>query len=89
MSALLRAIELGTFDTGEKAETLYIPLAGGTNAQLIQDMNRIIDLWQSATGDRVKDRPAGAVTGMLSAQPLRIPSPDPVAVPAGASANGH
>jgi hypothetical protein len=89
MSALLRAIEVGTFDTGEKAETLYIPLAGGVNAQLIQDMNRIIDLWQSATGDRVKDRPVGTVTGMLSAQPLRIPSPGPVAVPVGASSNGH
>ncbi|SED60568.1 hypothetical protein [Jiangella alba] len=77
MSAMLRAIELGAFDTGEKAETLYVPLAGGVNAQLLQDMNRIIDLWQSATGDRVKDRPVGGVAGSLSAQPLRIPAPPP------------
>jgi hypothetical protein len=73
MSAFLRAIELGEFDTGEKAETLFLPL--GTNAQLLRDINRIIDLWQSATGDRVKERPAASVTGGLSAQPLRIPLP--------------
>jgi hypothetical protein len=89
MSTLLRVIELGDFDTGEKAETLYIPFAGGVNEQLLRDMNRIIDLWQSATGDRVKDRPIGSGPGALSAQPLRIPTPGPAAVPAGASANGH
>ncbi len=90
MSALLRAIELGSFDTGEEAETLYIPLANGTNAQLIRDMNRIIDLWQSATGDRVKDRPVGNVGGVLSAQPLRIPTPGPAAPKLETvSANGH
>jgi hypothetical protein len=87
MSAMLRAIELGSFDTGEKAETLFVPLAGGVNAQLLKDMNRIIDLWQSATGDRVKDRPAGTVSGTLSAQPLRIPTPEN-APPAVAASNG-
>jgi hypothetical protein len=76
MSAMLRAIEVGAFDTGQEAETLYLPLAGNVNAQLLQDMNRIIDLWQSATGDRVKDRPSSGVAGTLSAQPLRIPTPD-------------
>jgi hypothetical protein len=89
MSTLLRMIELGDFDTGEKAETLYIPLAGGVNAQLLRDMNRIIDLWQSATGDRVKDRPIGNGPGTLSAQPLRIPTPGPATATAGVSANGH
>ena len=41
-------------------------------------MNRIIDLWQSATGDRVKDRPAGQ-----PAQPVRLPTPTgaPTATP--------
>lgn len=62
MSALLRAIELGLFDRGEDAETLFLPITG--NEGLVRDMNRIIDLWQSATGDRVKDRPA---------QPARVP----------------
>jgi hypothetical protein len=62
MSGLLRAIELGLFDRGEDAETLFLDIAG--NEGLRRDMNRIIDLWQSATGDRVKDRPA---------QPARVP----------------
>jgi hypothetical protein len=87
MSAMLRAIEVGTFDTGEQAETLYVPLAANVNAQLLQDMNRIIDLWQSATGDRVKDRPSAAVGGVLSAQPLRIPDPGAMSPPR--SANGQ
>jgi hypothetical protein len=89
MSTLLRVIELGDFDTGVKAEALYVPLAGGVNAQLLEDMNRIIDLWQSATGDRVKDRPIGNSAGTLSAQPIRIPTPGPATAPVGASANGH
>jgi hypothetical protein len=33
-------------------------------------MNRIIDLWQSATGDRVKDRASGT-----RPQPVRLPTP--------------
>jgi hypothetical protein len=67
MSGLLRAIELSVFSTGTSVELLYLNL--GTNTTLLTDMNRVIDLWQSATGDRVKDRPSG------SAQPLRLPSP--------------
>lgn len=85
MSGLLRAIELGLFDRGEDAETLFRPIAG--NEGLVRDMNRIIDLWQSATGDRVKDRPA---------QPVRVPGPAARATPlapaagsASASLNGH
>ena len=41
-------------------------------------MREIINLWQSATGDRVKDRPTGAAV-KPPAQPLRIPQPTPVA----------
>jgi hypothetical protein len=70
MSALLRAIEAGLFDLGTDAETLYLPITG--NEAVVEDMNRIIDLWQSATGDRVKDRPTGQ-----AAQPLRLPTPAP------------
>jgi len=74
MSALLRAIEVGLFDNGADAETLYLPIAG--NEALVRDMNRIIDLWQSATGDRVKDRAAGTAP-----QPLRLPSAAAAAPP--------
>jgi hypothetical protein len=76
MSGLLRAIELGLFDRGEDAETLFLPIAG--NEGLLRDMNRIIDLWQSATGDRVKERPA---------QPARVPGL-PVSRRAAAPAGG-
>jgi hypothetical protein len=68
MSGLLRAIELSVFTTGAQAELLYLNL--GTNQILLRDMNRIIDLWQSATGDRVKDRPSGT-----SPQAVRLPAP--------------
>jgi hypothetical protein len=67
MSGLLRSIELSVFSSGPSVELLYLNL--GTNTTLLTDMNKIIDLWQSATGDRVKDRPSG------SAQPLRLPTP--------------
>ena len=56
------------FSTGPQAELLYLNL--GSNRPCCTDMNRIIDLWQSATGDRVKDRPPGT-----QAQPLRLPIP--------------
>jgi hypothetical protein len=79
MSALLRAIELGLFDRGEDAETLFLEIAG--NEGVRRDMNRIIDLWQSATGDRVKDRPA---------QPVRVPAlPATGRAPAGSSGGGR
>ncbi len=48
-------------------------------------MNRIIDLWQSATGERVKDRPAGTVATRTSAQPVRLPTPTPAPAPAPAA----
>jgi hypothetical protein len=88
MSAMLRAIEVGLFDSGTIAETLYLPQppppASPTPAsrKLIEDMNRIIDLWQSATGERVKDRPAG-VASREAAQPVRLPMPGTVAAPNG------
>lgn len=77
-SSVLRAIELGIFDDPVQAEALYSPAS-----QLTEDMNDLINLWQSATGDRVKERPTGtAVTA--SAQPLRVPRPELAATRAGA-----
>lgn len=77
MSTLLRAIELGLFDSSTQAALLY----DGTNPVLAEDTNNIVDLWQSATGERVKDRPVGNVA-VSSPQPLRIPTPTPTG-PAG------
>lgn len=83
MSLLLRVIEAGAFNTPALAALLYIP---GT--QLATTMNTIIDLWQSATGERVKDRPVGNIVATGPAQPLRAPGPQPLsltrpAMPAG------
>ncbi|NAZ87308.1 hypothetical protein [Kineococcus indalonis] len=78
MSSVLRAVELGMFDDPVAASALYDD--GDT---LGVEMRDLVNLWQSATGDRVKDRPTGTPTP-VSAQPLRIPTTAavPVAVPA-------
>jgi hypothetical protein len=76
MSSLLRAIELGFFNSPAQAESLYLGAS-----PLTREMNNIIDLWQSATGERVKDRPTGNVV-VSSPQPLRAPTPASPAPPA-------
>ncbi len=81
MSALLWGIELGIFNPGAAPESLYLPNThGGPPTQLNIEVNRIIDLWQSATGTRVKG-PSVSVGGpagtKLPAQPLRTPAPVP------------
>jgi hypothetical protein len=76
MSGILRLIEADAFANPGLAATLYIP---GT--ALSEIMNRIIDLWQSATGERVKERPIGNVVTAGTQQPLRIPPPQPVIAP--------
>jgi len=76
VSILLRVVEAGAFGNPALAATLYIP---GT--ALATTMNRIVDLWQSATGERVKDRPVGNVVTAGPAQPLRIPASQPLTVP--------
>jgi hypothetical protein len=80
MSSLLRAIELGLFDDPTAAATLF-----DATTALGGEMRDVIDLWQSATGERVKDRPIGNQQ-VLSAQPLRLPS---LPAMAEAGSNGH
>jgi hypothetical protein len=93
MSALLWGIELGRFNTGPAAAALFLPNAvNDPPTKLNTEVNRIIDLWQSATGTRIKT-PAGSPAGMPAArtqgQPLRAPSPAPApaSVPASAAAS--
>lgn len=82
MSRILRAIELDLFNTGPKASQLYL------DPTLRGDMTNIIDNWQSATGERVKERPVGTVAPVRpAAQPLRVPTP--AAGLAAASGNGR
>ena len=87
MSSVLRSIELGLFDDPTAAATLF-----NATTTLGNEMRDLINLWQSATGERVKDRPHGTVTPP-DAQPLRLPSPapaiSPAMSPAMAGANGH
>lgn len=77
-STIMRAIEMGLFDTPAGAAMLYQP---GT--QIAEDMINIVNNWQSATGESLKERPAVVVAGRLPApaQPVRAPSPGVVAGP--------
>jgi hypothetical protein len=52
LSPLLWFIELGRFNSATQARTLYLT-AGGSNP-IAEDVLRLIDLWQSATGQPVK-----------------------------------
>jgi hypothetical protein len=81
LSQLLRQIENRDYDTETAAETMFKPVSAVT-----AEMRRIINLWQSATGQRVKDRPVGTGPGTSTpAQPLRIPVPVTAGAP---SSNG-
>ena len=75
VSSVLRAIELGLFDDPVAAATLF-----DRNTTLGVEMGDLVNLWQSATGDRVKDRPVGGPVPN-SAQPLRVPAPAPAPPP--------
>jgi hypothetical protein len=48
-SGLIRFIELGYFSTQINVQTLFVP-----GSQLQQDVQRIIDLWEMATGNTLK-----------------------------------
>ena len=67
-SNVMLALELGLFSTPQTAATLFTATSGPA-----RDMNDVVNLWQSATGDRVKERPTG--TPSKPAQPVRIPAP--------------
>ncbi|RZU76726.1 hypothetical protein EV384_5402 [Micromonospora kangleipakensis] len=97
MSSLLWGIELGLFNPGGAPESLYLPnVPNGPPTTLNIEVNRIIDLWQSATGTRIKTTtsyvPGAPAAPRPPAQPLRVPTPAPgPAAPAlaAASTNGH
>ena len=79
VSPLLWSIELGLLDGSQEAEVLY-KHDGLANPVVAMTMNRIVDLWQSATGERVKDLAVTSRRGGLEgrpAQPTRL-LPGPV-----------
>ena len=74
MSLILRMIEANGFTTSANVALFYNP-----TTTVFATMNRIVDLWQSATSERVKERPVGNVVG--TAQPLRVPAGQPLGTP--------
>jgi hypothetical protein len=84
MSLVLRMIEANAFGTQSNVELFYNP-----STRIYAVMNRIIDLWQSATGERVKDRPAGNIIAPVPAQPMRIPGTQPLVAPKLAAASAR
>lgn len=99
VSGFLRAIEVGSFDDAAQAAALV-----DNTTALGLEMREIINQWQSATGERIKERPTGMVIPAPS-QPLRVPTPGssngmittgtarpaaaPAPAPAGAATNGQ
>jgi hypothetical protein len=81
-------VELGAFDDPANAPLLY-----NRASKIGQDMNHVIDLWQMATGDRLKDaavrtsapRPAPSRPLAPGQPPLALPN----RVPAGANGSRH
>jgi hypothetical protein len=69
MSSVVRAIEIGSFDTDAAAATLFDP-----NSALGREMRDLINQWQSATGERIKER-VTATAVLTDRQPLRVPTP--------------
>jgi hypothetical protein len=80
LSPLMWFIENGAFNDEADAEMLYhsnlVP-----NPVIADAMIRVIDLWQSATGTRIKDPTVVSVSpdAKRPAQPLRLPEPTPMA----------
>jgi hypothetical protein len=90
VSPVLWFIELDQFSTPANAETLFRIFNIG-NPVVARTMIRIIDLWQSATGERIKDmavRVSQSAAARTPAQPTRLPAGPVPAQPPAASRNG-
>jgi hypothetical protein len=91
ISPVLWFIELDQFSSPANAETLF-RIFNVVDPVVARTMIRIVDLWQSATGERIKDStvrvPQRAAAG-TPAQPTRLPTgPAPAQAPAAPSPNG-
>jgi hypothetical protein len=89
LSTLLWLIELGAFNDSTKAKVLF--KVNVANPVIADDMNRIIDLWQSATGERVKDVAVGVRSPAVlpPAQPTRLLPSGTLPTVAAPATNGH
>jgi hypothetical protein len=85
MSFVLWFIELDQFSTPATAALLYQNIAAN---RVAQDMNRVVDLWQSATGAHIKDM--SVTVRATPGTPRGLPrSPQPSRLPTPAPSNGH
>jgi hypothetical protein len=80
LSPILWFIEFDQFSTTANAQLLFT-LTGIPNTVIADDMRRVIDMWQSATGQGVKDLavrvrqpPTAALPPRPTPQPTRLPS---------------
>lgn len=81
-SDLIRMIELRAFDTAAGAVALF-PVVATPLSDLV---NRVIDLWQSATGDLIKEPRVTVSSRSGTSQPTRIPTPMESTTPTTAAA---
>ncbi len=96
MAVRLRLIDRRVFDTAPAAQLLFDTTVPAN--PIPAAMNDIIDRWQSATGDPIKQLAVTMNTGSVgsmrpgaaTAQPVRLPEPSPNPVQlSGAPAGGH
>jgi hypothetical protein len=89
VAVLLRLIDRRVFDASDNARLLFDTSVIGN--PLPAAMTEIIDRWQSATGDALKELAVRATGGpaMVTAQPVRLPEPTAASQPQlTAAANG-
>ena len=79
MSMFLRLMEAGVFATPGNVTLFYDDTLPAPS--VYTQINRVIDLWQSATGERVKERPVGNVVATVPAPPRRTAATQPQGVP--------
>jgi hypothetical protein len=92
-SDVIRLIELHAFDTAAQAAVLF-PVVPNAVSNLL---NTVIDLWQSATGEMVKEPRVTVSSVGGPSQPARLPSPSepmraagpPMAQPGALTGNGR
>ena len=71
-SDIIRMIELREFNTATAVGALF---PSGAATTLSIKINKVIDLWQSATGERVKEPQVKVATVSTAPQPTRLPAP--------------
>jgi hypothetical protein len=75
-SPVMWFIESGRFDQESEAQLLF--RRGSTSPVVQETMSRLINLWQSATGEQIKGHAVRIEGARSVAQPVRLPSAQPL-----------